>query len=314
MVARVGTTTKCYTISTVKKTPTRKRPLAKIERLQRHARLLFVPHRDNQFRPHATRRHGLLGLLLLVIGLQFGYNFSTSGTVLGQSVAISSYDLLTETNSYRQREDLPDLAMSTKLSQAAFLKAQDMIERQYWAHAAPDGTQPWKWLGDVDYNYVTAGENLAKNFNSADAVMAAWMNSPDHRANVLGKNYRQVGFAVIDGELEQKPVTLIVAMYGDELTPTAVAGTQTEFIAPPTGQQNLVSRIGTSVQSLTPAALGSIVLVLIAAITAFAAHLYRHQLPKHLKQSWYRHHGAYKSAGLMSFLIVIVSLYGGGQL
>ena len=298
----------------MKKAPTQKRTLTKIERLQKHARLLLIPHRDNQFRPHATRRHGLLGLLLLVIGLQLGYNLSTSGTVLGQQAGISSYDLLVETNSYRQQAGLANLAIDTKLSQAAYLKAQDMIERQYWAHTAPDGTQPWKWLGDVDYNYVTAGENLAKNFHSPNAVVAAWMNSPEHRANVLGKNYREVGFAVINGELEQKPVTLVVAMYGDEVAPTAVAGVQTEFIASPIGQQSLVGRIGTGVQSLTPAALGSIVLVLIAALVAFAAHLYRHKLPKHLKQSWYRHHGAYKSVGLMSLAIVIVSIYGSGQL
>ena len=276
--------------------------------------MLFVPHRDNQFRPHLARRHGLVAILLLVIGLQLGYNLSTSGTVLGQKADISLYDLLTDTNRYRQQANLPDLAINTKLSQAAFLKAQDMLDRQYWAHAAPDGTQPWKWLGDVDYNYITAGENLAKNFSSSDAVTAAWMNSPEHRANVLGKNYSQVGFAVIDGQLEKKPVTLVVAMYGDEASPAAVAGMQTEFIAPATGQQSLVSRIGASIQSLTPAALGSIVLVLIAAATAFAAHLYRHKLPKHLKQSWYRHHGAYKSVGLMSLAIVIVSIYSGGQL
>lgn len=295
-----------------------KKPNKKIttlkKRLHRHIKMALVPHKANQYRPHATRRHGLAVILLLVIGLQVGYNIGTTGSILGQEEAISSADLLVDMNTYRAEQHLPPLAADEKLSKAAFLKAQDMLQKQYWAHTAPDGTEPWKWYGDVGYNYVHAGENLAKNFRSAQAVTDAWMDSPEHRANVLDSDYQQVGFAVVSGDLKGSPVTLVVAMYASQAMPAAVAGTQTT-IAPSIAQSyGFVSQMGMMVQSLTPAAIGSVVLLLMATVVALAAHAYRHKLPKVFKKSWYLHHGAYKAIGLMSLIVVVVSLYGGGQI
>jgi uncharacterized protein YkwD len=284
------------------------------KQFHRHLKMALVPHKANQYRPHATRRYGLVVLLLLVIGLQAGYNLGVTGSVLGKEEAISSADLLSDTNTYRIQQHLQPLTADDKLSRAAFLKAQDMLQKQYWAHTAPDGTEPWKWFGDVGYNYVHAGENLAKNFRSAQAVTDAWMNSPEHRANVLDDDYGQVGFAVVSGELQGSPVTLVVAMYASQAMPAVVAGSQTQ-IAPPTIQSyGLISRVGLMVQSLTPAAIGSVVLLIIATAVALAAHAYRHKLPKAFKKSWYIHHGAYKAAGLASLIVMIVSLYGGGQI
>lgn len=284
------------------------------KRLHRHLKMALVPHKANQFRPHATRRHGLAVLLLLVISLQAGYNIGTTGSVLGQEEVISSADLLGDMNTYRAQENLEPLAANEKLSKAAFLKAQDMLQKQYWAHTAPDGTEPWKWFGDAGYNYVHAGENLAKNFRSAQAVTDAWMNSPEHRANVLGADYKQAGFAVVNGNLDGKPATLVVAMYASEAMPATVAGLQTE-IAPPTARPyGFVSQMGVMVQSLTPAAIGSVMLLIAATAVALGAHAYRHKLPKSFKKSWYLHHGAYKAAGLTSLIVVVVSLYGGGQI
>jgi amino acid transporter len=65
---------------------------------------------------------------------------------------------------------------------------------------------------------------------------------------------------------------------------------------------------------MTPALLGSIVLVLLAAGVAFAAHAYRKKLPKPMRQSWRRHHGLYKALGMASFALILITLYGGGQI
>lgn len=284
------------------------------KRIHRHIKMALVPHKANQYRPHATRRHGLVILLLLVIGLQAGYNINATGSVLGREEVISSADLLGDMNTYRIEHDLQPVAVDERLSKAAFLKAQDMLQKQYWAHTAPDGTEPWKWLGDVEYNYVHAGENLAKNFRSARAVTDAWMNSPEHRANVLGGDYSQVGFAVITGQLEGKPATLVVAMYANEAASATVAGA-TDVVTPAAVQsRGFVSQLGMMVQSLTPAAIGSVILLVMATTVALAAHAYRHKLPRVFKKSWYLHHGAYKAAGLASLIVVVVSLYGGGQI
>lgn len=281
--------------------------------VQRHLKLAFVPHKANQYRPHATRRYGLAILLLLIIGLQVGYNMGTTGSVLGVEENISSVDLLADTNARRAEEQLQPLQVNDELNRAAFLKAQDMLQKQYWAHTAPDGTQPWKWFGDVGYNYSHAGENLAKNFRSADAVTTAWMDSPEHRANVLSANYHEVGFAVVDGTMNGKPISLVVAMYASRATP-AVAGVKADFTPAQSHPVGFVSQLGLAVKSLTPAALGSVILLIMATVVALTAHAYRNKLPKVFKKSWRLHHGAYKAAGLMSLMMVIVALYSGGQI
>jgi len=56
------------------------------------------------------------------------------------------------------------------------------------------------------------------------------------------------------------------------------------------------------------------VLIALAAGVALAAHAYRRKLPKTLRQSWYRHHGLYKAAGMMSLGVMVIFLSGGGQI
>jgi hypothetical protein len=69
-----------------------------------------------------------------------------------------------------------------------------------------------------------------------------------------------------------------------------------------------------ALQSVTPAALGSIVITIVVAGVAFIAHFYRKKLPKVLRQSWYRHHGIIKAGGMLSLCLIVVFLYSGGQI
>jgi len=243
------------------------------------------------------------------------YNLSSAGSVLGAATTITSEKLLTATNTQREKAGLKPLASNEKLAQAAALKAGDMFKNQYWSHESPSGATPWQWLDQAGYAYDYAGENLAKNFHTAESTMTAWLASPDHRANVLGTQYSEVGFAVVEGVLKNEPTTLVVALYGHEAkdqlaTPLAMTTTNTpinEPLAP-------ITRLGMAVQSLSPATLGSIVLLLLAAFVAFAAHVYRRKLPKKLQRSWYRHHGLLKAGGLLSLCIMLLVLYSGGQI
>lgn len=301
---------------------TKKKVTKKVVKLKkqvnRHLKMTFVPHKANQYRPHLIRRYGLGVVLVIVIGLQVGYNFSTAGRILGAKQTISTADLLADTNTQRVSHNLPALQLSSDLSQAAFLKGQDMFAHQYWAHVSPDGTTPWHWFEVVGYNYSYAGENLAKDFTTADAATTAWMASTEHRANILDTNYTQVGFAVVDGTLKGKPTTLIVALFGEPVTTLAsVAGAQTGgpmTEAPTTHNIGIITRFGMAIQSITPAALGAIVLILLVIAVALAAHMYRAKLPKVLRQSWYRHHGIIKATGMASLCLVVIFLYSGGQI
>jgi len=276
--------------------------------------MAVVPHKKNGYQPHLIRRYGLMAIVFVVIGLQLGYNGATTGNVLGRESDITINTLYNQTNLARNESGKSDLILNEKLNKAAYMKAQDMFEDQYWAHNAPDGTEPWRWFGDVDYNYSEAGENLAKNFTSTSAVMTAWLNSPEHKANVLKDGYRDVGFAVVSGEIDDKPTTIVVAMYGTPAD-SAVAGANTGFSeATATNEANILTQFAIAAQSITPAVMGGLTLIAIAIIVSAFAHTYRRKLPKSLSQSWYRHHGLYKVAGLLTLGLVMIFIYGGGQI
>ena len=287
------------------------------KQIRHHLKMVFVPHKGNQYRPHLIRRYGILTMLLLVVGVQAGYNLAVTGSVLGAQVTVTTQALLETTNAQRIAQHLPALNINSQLSDAANQKANDMFINQYWDHTSPDGVTPWAWLDKVGYRYSYAGENLAKNFTTADAAMTAWMASPEHRTNILDSNYTDVGFAVVAGTLKGENTWLIVALYGKPAGAEAVDGTQTSAItaaSTSTKSIGVLTRIGMSIQSLTPAALGSIVLLVAMAIVAFTAHLYRDKLPKAIARSWRRHHGIIKASGMISLILVLITLYSGGQI
>ena len=227
---------------------------------------------------------------------------------------ISGEALLMETNKARQIENLSSLNLNEKLNEAAQMKAKDMFERQYWGHNAPDGTEPWHWLIEAEYGYTKAGENLAKNFYTAEAVTTAWMESTDHRKNILDDDYTEAGFAVVSGELKGEPTTIVVAHYGRPIS-TGVVSPGTLVAGAQGGPLDLLSRIGIGMQSLTPAALGSIILLTLVMIVAFVAHLFRDYIPASASHPRHRHnHGAIKMSLMFALIIAMVVLYGGGQL
>lgn len=275
------------------------------------AKLIFIPHHANNYRPHIIRHYGIALVLATAIGLQLGYNGINTGNVLGQKTEITINSLLEKTNDERQKAGEPLLVLSDKLDQAAYLKVQDMFAKQYWAHNSPDGTQPWKWFGDVGYNYDEAGENLAKNFVTTDAAMLAWMKSPEHKANILDDNFSEVGFAVASGELDGKPTSIIVALYGAPAN-GAVAGMNRFSNADQIGKMGILDQFAVAIHSLTLVLLIGIGLIVVTILVALVSHTKRRKLPKALAKSWRRHHGLYKGIGLAAFALVIIFLSSGG--
>lgn len=277
-------------------------------RLHKHVKLALVPHKANKFHPHVIRYYGIALILVLVMGMQAMYNGIATGNVLGAETHITLTGLLEETNRERANLGLTPLKLSDQLVQAANLKANDMYRQQYWAHTAPDGTTPWQWFAAVDYSYAEAGENLAKNFTSSAGVVSAWMNSKTHRENVVKEDYRDVGFAVVDGKLQGRNTSLVVALYGMP-SASVIQGAATQ--APKLDQPlSLVARLGLGVQSLTPAAIGSLILLLGSASIAMATYINRKKLPLALQRSWYKHHGFYKTVGFVSLAVLLILSYG----
>ncbi len=297
------------------------RPVSMRGKITHHAKKIFIPHKINQYRPHLIRAQGIAAVLIIAVVAQFGYSYTTTGTpsVLSRVANIGTSDLLYHTNQQRYNQSIPGLVLNDKLSQAAFLKAQDMIENDYWAHTSPSGVEPWKWLADVGYNYSYAGENLAKNYPTADATIAAWMNSETHKANILNGNYIEVGFAVVDGVLEGQNTTLVVALYASPVMGAAVQAEstqQTGFLAPAVSvtPANPAEYFGSTLQSLSPVTIAILGLLAVVAIVGAVAHHYRNNLPKAWKKSWRLHHGMYTFFGMLMLGVLIIVATGGGQI
>ncbi|EKD90091.1 MAG: hypothetical protein ACD_32C00026G0001, partial [uncultured bacterium] len=89
-----------------------------------------------------------------------------------------------------------------------------MFSENYWAHFAPSGKTPWDFILNAGYKFTFAGENLAKNFTSSDAVVKAWMASPTHRDNLLNPKYQDIGIAVAEGNLNGQKTILVVQEFG----------------------------------------------------------------------------------------------------
>lgn len=184
---------------------------------------LFIPRESNNHRAKMLHHSSLLLLIVLLIGgnVLFGIFERKQSTILGLTANFNADDLLLQTNAKRVENGLPPLQLNPQLSQAASMKGQDMLAKNYWAHNAPDGTTPWVFIKNSGYEYVYAGENLARGFSSAPDVVNAWMESKmGHRENLLSPNYDDVGFAVVSGQLNGDETILVVQEFGRKMTGT----------------------------------------------------------------------------------------------
>ncbi|KKU83731.1 MAG: hypothetical protein UY10_C0003G0062 [Microgenomates group bacterium GW2011_GWA2_47_8] len=189
-------------------------------------RHLFTPHHTNNHRARALHLDALLfyALALVFFNLFLGWFQKARPDVLGYATDIHLEQLLIATNAKRQEAGLSILGLNASLSQAAAKKAEDMFAKDYWAHTSPSGATPWEFVTAAGYQYAVAGENLAKNFSTSQAVIDAWIASPSHRDNLLKSNYKDIGFAIVNGVLNGEETTLVVQMFGSQSGQTLAAG------------------------------------------------------------------------------------------
>lgn len=152
-------------------------------------------------RLHSISRHSHLhacGRVAAVILLLSG---AAAGAELDQLRARA----LELVNASRAANDLPTLRAAEAPSKAAMAHAEDMLQRNYYAHTSPDG-------GTVADRYRAAGgaawrltaENIARcaecnppaTIDSVERLHEGWMNSPEHRANILRRGLETFGFGI----------------------------------------------------------------------------------------------------------------------
>ncbi|MGZ6005090.1 MAG: CAP domain-containing protein [Candidatus Saccharimonadales bacterium] len=149
--------------------------------------------------------------------------------VLAYATSMSVNQLLSATNQDRANNGLPALKLNSKLDSAAQSKANDMVARDYWSHQTPDGQQPWVFITNAGYSYKAAGENLAYGFTDGSATVQGWMNSPEHKANMLNSTYVDVGFGFKNSSnfVGSGEETVVVAEYAAPASSTKAAATTT---------------------------------------------------------------------------------------
>lgn len=102
-------------------------------------------------------------------------------------------------NQERAKNGIAALTLNNELTHIATMKATDMKDKNYFSHNSPTYGTPFEMLQQFGVKYSYAGENIAAGQTSASQVMNDWMNSSGHRANILNKNYTQLGVGYVKG-------------------------------------------------------------------------------------------------------------------
>ena len=97
-------------------------------------------------------------------------------------------EVVRQTNADRAKNGLPALTISAELTRAANVRAVEISTK--FSHTRPDGT---KWSTSSS---AARGENIARGQQTPSKVMAAWMTSAGHRANILRTTITTIGVSV----------------------------------------------------------------------------------------------------------------------
>ena len=115
------------------------------------------------------------------------------------------------TNQERKKMDLPPLKLSPALSKIARAHSENMARQGKMDHVL-DKKGPFDRLRDAGYKYIKAGENIASGQGVTLAtIMKAWMDSKEHRANILLPDYTEIGLGIARDKTGQLFFTQVFA-------------------------------------------------------------------------------------------------------
>jgi uncharacterized protein YkwD len=109
-------------------------------------------------------------------------------------------ELIKLINDLRTANDLWPLVEDPTLTEMAGAYAERMIEEGFFGHLDPDtGCTVGDRARDAGYHFWKVGENLAAGYASPLEVFQAWQDSPEHQANLLDPDWREVGIGIRAG-------------------------------------------------------------------------------------------------------------------
>ncbi len=143
----------------------------------------------------------------------------------GTQLSALESQLLSRINGVRARRGLRPLRLSSRLTAAADQHSASMAQKGYFSHDSANGNSFWKriasFYGYRGYRSWSVGENLL--WSSPDVTPAGgvrmWMTSAEHRANLLDRNWREIGLSAVHaasapGVYGGDEVTIVTADFG----------------------------------------------------------------------------------------------------
>jgi len=150
--------------------------------------------------------------------------FGRHGTTRQTSLQALDAGVLVQLNAIRTAHGLVPLKLNPALTTAAEGHSAQMLADGYFAHDSADGAPFWKRLAEYSssaHGSWSVGENLLWSSPDVGAVKALqlWMESPEHRHNILTAQWREIGIAAIHadsapGTYGGRPVTVITTDFG----------------------------------------------------------------------------------------------------
>ena len=96
---------------------------------------------------------------------------------------------------WRHFPPAPPLSLAPALTRAAGAHARDMARNGFFSHVGSDGSTPGERALRAGYRWSMVGENIASGVSTPRAVVAGWLASPHHCANIMTAGFRQMGVA-----------------------------------------------------------------------------------------------------------------------
>lgn len=188
---------------------------------------LIWPNHTNHYRPWLSR--GLVVLPILSVLFVVNLLAITKPTVLGSYSDITPSEIIRLTNQYRMQSGLEALVHQPLLDQAAQAKAEAMVAADVFEHYyQKEGSEvtPWQFIDQVGYQYLHAGENLARHYQTAAEVVEAWYQSPAHKANLLSDQFLEIGVGVVEASYQDRANSILVV----QLLATPLDPSLAEFV------------------------------------------------------------------------------------
>lgn len=138
-------------------------------------------------------------------------------------------EIISLTNQLRQVRGISILESNSALTTSAQAKAEDMADNGYFGHTDAYGNHMSYWMQSAGYNYLRAGENLAKGYTNSKTLIQAWTNSPTHYVNLVNTNYRDIGIGIADGYIDGRLTTFVVQHLGEPMPVASIFSVKQKY-------------------------------------------------------------------------------------